>query len=229
MTTLRANADKDVMLVKSPKISEAVVRRLPVYLRYLTQLHSLQVKTVSSHQMGKTLDINPAQIRKDLSAFGDFGKKGIGYDVDYLIENIRHILKLDRVIHVCLVGAGHLGHALCNYNAFLRDNMRIVAIFDNDPNKFGKEIAGMPIQPMDKLRECVERLQIRLALITVPASVAQSVADELVAAGIEGILNFAPVSLRVPKHVRVEYADLTSSLQSLAYYLPESSPKKEND
>ncbi|MBO8162961.1 MAG: redox-sensing transcriptional repressor Rex [Brevibacillus sp.] len=205
--------------MKAPKISEAVVRRLPVYLRYLIHLQQMQVKTVSSQQMGKTLDINPAQIRKDLSSFGDFGKKGIGYDVDYLIEKIRQILKLDQEIHVALVGAGHLGHAISNYNAYLRDNMRIVAIFDNDPAKQGKTIAGLVIQPLEELKDTVKQRQIRLAIITVPAAAAQAVADQLIEAGIEGILNFAPVNIRTDADVKIYHADVTSSLQSLAYYL----------
>lgn len=206
-------------MVKTAKISEAVVRRLPIYLRYLTHLQQVGIATVSSQQMGKTLDVNPAQIRKDLAAFGDFGKKGIGYDVHYLIEKIRQILKLDKEVHVALVGAGHLGHAISNYNAYSRDNMRIVAIFDADPSKLGKKIAGIPIQPLEELEETVKEKQIRLAIITVPAYAAQSVADQLIASGIEGILNFAPITLRTDKDVRIDYADVTSSLQSLAFYL----------
>lgn len=205
--------------MKAPKISDAVVNRLPIYLRYLTSLRQMDVRTVSSQQMGKILDVNPAQIRKDLAAFGDFGKKGIGYDVDYLIEKIRQILKLDQEIHVALVGAGHLGHAISNYNVYLKDNMRIVAIFDADESKQGKEIAGLTIYPMTQLKEIVIQMQIRLAIITVPAQAAQDVADLLIEAGIEGILNFAPVTLHTEKDVRVHNADVTSSLQSLAYYL----------
>lgn len=206
-------------MAKTEKISEAVVRRLPIYLRYLSHLQQMGVTTVSSQQMGKTLDFNPAQIRKDLSAFGDFGKKGIGYDVNYLIEKIRHILKLDQVIHVALVGAGHLGHAISNYNAYLKDNMRIVAIFDADKRKIGKKIAGIEVQSIHDLKSVVTDQQIRLAIITVPAKSAQEVADQLIGAGIEGILNFAPVTLRTEKDVKIDYADVTSSLQSLAYYL----------
>jgi len=206
-------------VAKTEKISEAVVRRLPIYLRYLSHLQQMGVTTVSSQQMGKTLDFNPAQIRKDLSAFGDFGKKGIGYDVNYLIDKIRHILKLDQMIHVALVGAGHLGHAISNYNAYLKDNMRIVAIFDVDKRKVGKKIAGIEVQSIDDLQRVVTEQNIRLAIITVPAKAAQEVADQLIDAGIEGILNFAPVTLRAAKDVKIDYADVTSSLQSLAYYL----------
>ncbi|WP_134686645.1 redox-sensing transcriptional repressor Rex [Brevibacillus migulae] len=206
-------------MAKTEKISEAVVRRLPIYLRYLSHLQQMGVTTVSSQQMGKTLDFNPAQIRKDLSAFGDFGKKGIGYDVNYLIDKIRHILKLDQMIHVALVGAGHLGHAISNYNAYLKDNMRIVAIFDVDKRKVGKKIAGIEVQSIEDLQCVVTEQNIRLAIITVPAKAAQEVADQLMDAGIEGILNFAPVTLRASKDVKIDYADVTSSLQSLAYYL----------
>ncbi|GAB7387558.1 redox-sensing transcriptional repressor Rex [Bacillaceae bacterium] len=205
--------------VKTPKISDAVVRRLPVYLRYLTYLQQMNVKTVSSQQLGKFLDINPAQIRKDLAYFGEFGRKGIGYEIEYLIERIRAILKLDQRINVVLVGAGHLGHALSNYNAYKKDNMRIVAIFDVDPGKIGKEIAGLTIEPLDRLKETVREKKAKIGIIAVPAEAAQEVADMLVAAGIKAILNFAPVNLKVPEDVRLHHTDLTTELQSLAYYL----------
>ncbi|MFM1652675.1 redox-sensing transcriptional repressor Rex [Brevibacillus sp. B_LB10_24] len=207
--------------MKAFKISEAVVRRLPVYLRYLTHLQQMKVKTVSSQQMGETLDVNPAQIRKDLAAFGDFGKKGIGYDVDYLINKIRQILKIDREIPVVLVGAGNLGHAISNYNAYMHDNMRIVAIFDADRRKHGKKIVGLSIQPMEALKQIVQEKEIRLAIITVPAAAAQNVAEQLIDAGIKGILNFAPITIHTEKDVRIDNADVTSSLQSLAYYIHE--------
>ena len=206
-------------MAKHEKISEAVVRRLPIYLRYLSYLQQVNVTTVSSQQMGMNLDVNPAQIRKDLAAFGDFGKKGIGYDVNYLVENIRQILKLTEEVRVVLVGAGHLGHAISNYNAYMKDNMRIAAIFDNDPQKWGKEVAGPLIQPMEEMAKTIQAQNIKLAIMTIPATAAQAVCDQLIQAGIKGILNFAPTTIRVPKDVRVHYADVTSNLQSLAYYL----------
>lgn len=207
--------------MKQTKISETVVKRLPIYLRYLIYMQQMQIHTVSSQHIGKVLDLNPAQIRKDLASFGEFGKKGIGYDVDYLVEKIRHILKLDREIAVVLVGAGHLGHAISNYNAYMKDNMRIAAIFDANPNKLGTTIAGLTIQPLDELNETIAAKNIRLAIITVPATAAQKVADQLIAAGIEGILNFAPISIRTERDVKIYNADVTSSLQSLAFYLNE--------
>ena len=142
-----------------------------------------------------------------------------GYDVNYLVEQIRQILKLTDEIRVALVGAGNLGHAISNYNAYLKDNMRIAAIFDSNPNKVGNELAGLTIQPLDELAETIAAKQIKLAIITVPAPAAQSVCDLLTQAGIKGILNFAPTTIRAPKDVRIHYADVTSNLQSLAYYL----------
>lgn len=205
--------------MKTPKISEAVVRRLPIYLRFLNGLDKNGVTTVSSQELGLKLDLNPAQIRKDLAYFGEFGKKGIGYDVSYLIEKIRNILKLDRMIPVALVGAGNLGRALCNYNMYLRDNMKIVAVFDSSADKIGQAINNLLVQPMDALIEYISSLQVRIGIITVPALEAQQVADRFVEAGVEAILNFAPVIIRVPAHIRVHHADFTTELQSLAYYL----------
>lgn len=205
--------------MKTLKISEAVVRRLPIYLRYLNELSMKNIMTVSSQDLGQKLDLNPAQIRKDLAYFGEFGKKGIGYDVSYLIEKIRQILKLDRQIPVALVGAGNLGRALCNYNAYLRDQMKIIAVFDASPNKVGETINNLTVMPMVDLKETVSQHGVRIGIITVPAMEAQNVANQFVEAGIEAILNFAPVIIKVSNDIRVHHADFTTELQSLAYYL----------
>lgn len=205
--------------MKTDKISDAVVRRLPVYLRFLKELNANGITTVSSQELGEKLDLNPAQIRKDLAYFGEFGKKGIGYDVEYLVEKIRQILKLDQVIHVALAGAGNLGRALCNYNAFARDNMKIVAVFDAAPAKIGEKINNLTVRPISALQQTVVDENIRVGIITVPATDAQMVADQFVEAGIEAILNFAPAILKVPPHVRIHHADFTIDLQSLAYFL----------
>jgi redox-sensing transcriptional repressor len=205
--------------MKTDKISETVVRRLPIYLRHLYQLRKSNVQTVSSHELGIKLDLNPAQIRKDLACFGEFGKKGIGYDVDYLIEKIRQILKLDRHINVALVGAGNLGRALCNYNVYQNDRMKIVAVFDKHPAKIGEVLNQLTVLPMTMLKETIRQMNIRIGIITVPASEAQHVADQFAAAGVEALLNFAPVTIKVPESIRVHYADFTAELLSLAYYL----------
>ncbi|WP_274651608.1 redox-sensing transcriptional repressor Rex [Paenibacillus humicola] len=205
--------------MKTFKISEAVVRRLPVYLQVLNDLNKRDVQTVSSQELGAKLDLNPAQIRKDLAYFGEFGRKGIGYDVTYLIEKIRQILKLDQPLNMALVGAGNLGRALCNYNTYLKDNMKITAVFDAHPAVVGQAINSLTVLPMDKLKETVTERDIRIGIITVPAFEAQNVADRFVETGIEGILNFAPTILRVPEQVRIHYADFTTELLSLAYYL----------
>jgi redox-sensing transcriptional repressor len=205
--------------MKTLKISEAVVRRLPIYLRFLNELSMNDVHTVSSQDLGHKLDLNPAQIRKDLAYFGEFGKKGIGYDVGYLIEKIRQILKLDRQINCALVGAGNLGHALCNYNMYLKDNMKITAVFDEAPHKIGERINNLHVLPMREMERTVKEQNIRVGIITVPANEAQNVANQFVNAGLEAILNFAPVIIKVPQEVRVHHADFTTELQSLAYYL----------
>lgn len=205
--------------MKQTKISEAVVRRLPVYLQVLHELKSREIGTVSSQDLGNRLDLNPAQIRKDLAYFGDFGRKGIGYEVDYLIDKIQHILKINQTINVALIGAGNLGHALCNYNKYSNDNMQIVAVFDNVESKVDTKINNLTVQPMAQLTKQIAELNIRIGIITVPASEAQNVANQLIESGIEGILNFAPTILRAPDSVRIQYADFTKELLSLAYYL----------
>jgi redox-sensing transcriptional repressor len=205
--------------MKTLKISEAVVRRLPIYLRYLNVLQMQNVQTVSSSDLGQKLDLNPAQIRKDLAYFGEFGKKGIGYDVNYLVEKIRQILKLDQFIQVALVGAGNLGRALSNYNAFLKDNMKIVAVFDAMESKVGDKINNLTVQPMSEMKQTIKAMNIRIGIITVPATEAQHVANDFINAGIEAILNFAPAILKVPNEIRIHHADFTTELQSLAFYL----------
>lgn len=207
--------------MKQARISEAVVRRLPVYLRFLNELAKAGVQTVSSQELGERLSLNPAQIRKDLAYFGEFGRKGIGYNVPYLIEKIRQILHLDRTVHAALVGTGNLGRALCNYRVYLQENVKIVALFDADPRIIGTTINRLKVQPMEELAETVRERSIAIGMIAVPASEAQLVADRFAAAGVRGILNFAPTVLKTPPGVRVHYADFTAELYSLAYYMEE--------
>ncbi len=208
--------------MKTPNISEVVVKRLPIYLRFLADLESKNVLTVSSQDLGLRLNLNPAQIRKDLACFGEFGKKGIGYDVPFLIQNIRHILNLHRRMPIVLIGAGNLGRALCNYNMYFQEQMNICALFDVMPDKVGQNINQLEVMPMDMLKEIVTRDNVQIGIIAVPAGEAQNVANHLVDAGVKGILNFAPSILRVPSAIRVHYADFTTELQSLAFYISEA-------
>lgn len=213
--------------MKQTKISEAVVRRLPIYLQVLNELLAREIQTISSQELGIKLDLNPAQIRKDLAYFGDFGRKGIGYDVVYLIEKIRQILKVDQTINVALVGAGNLGHALCNYNKYSKDNMQITAVFDVHPSKIGSSINNLTVLPMSELARTVTEQKIRIGIISVPSIEAQNVANQFVEAGVEGILNFAPAILRVPDEIRINNADFTKELLSLAYYLVRKGDKQD--
>lgn len=205
--------------VKQAKISDAVVKRLPIYLQVLNELKAREIQTVSSQELGNRLDYNPAQIRKDLAYFGDFGRKGIGYEVEYLIDKIRQILKVNQTINVALIGAGNLGHALCNYNKYSKDNMQIVAVFDAHESKIGSTINNLTVQSIDHMDAIIKEQDIRIGIITVPSSDAQVVADQLIASGIEAILNFAPTILRVPEDVKIQHVDFTKELLSLAYYL----------
>ncbi|MCF8563787.1 redox-sensing transcriptional repressor Rex [Alicyclobacillus tolerans] len=206
------------MSVKSPRIPGSVIRRLPVYLRHLEQLRDGGISTVSSLDLGNQLDSNPAQIRKDLAFFGEFGRKGVGYDVAYLIDKIRQILRLDRELRVALVGAGHLGIALCHHSQSRPSNLIIAYAFDKDPGKVGLQIGPIIVHRDAELERKIKQDEVRMAIIAVPPDQAQSVADRLVEAGVSAILNFAPVLLRVPSHIHVRNADFASELQALAYY-----------
>lgn len=205
--------------MKTPKISEAVVKRLPIYLRFLTDLYQQNGLTVSSSDLGQKLNMNPAQIRKDLACFGEFGKKGIGYDVPYLIENIKHILNLQHKMPIVLIGAGNLGRALCNYQVYFQDQMNLCAVFDSSDEKVGEQINHLQVEPISKMKAIISEHKVRMAIIAVPAIAAQNVANLLVDSGIRGILNFAPTILHVPDSIRVHYVDFTTELQSLAFYL----------
>ncbi len=207
------------MAYKELHISPSVIRRLPIYLRLVQELKEQSVLTVSSQEMGEYLDLNPAQIRKDLASFGEFGRKGVGYDITYLDWKLRQILNLDRHIGVALIGTGHLGIALSNYARFQSERIKISAIFDTDPQKIGSTVGTLTVIDVHELPQvCLER-QLQMGIIAVPAAAAQEVCDALVAAGIKVILNFAPVNLHIPKGVHLRNTDVTTELQALAYYL----------
>jgi AT-rich DNA-binding protein len=207
------------------KISDAVVRRLPLYLRVLEEVsRDEDRKLMSSQELGERAGVSPALVRKDLAWFGEFGKQGVGYEVSYLRDELRRILNLDEKILVALVGVGSLGQALTRYNKNRTEqdrsfNIEIVALFDNDPSKFGKTIEGIAIRPVSELAQVVKELGVQMAIVTVPADQAQVVVDAVVQAGIRAILNFAPTKLVVPEGVHVASADLSLELQRLAYYL----------
>jgi redox-sensing transcriptional repressor len=198
---------------------DVVIRRLPLYARSLRDLLMEGRSSVSSREFGDRINVTAAQIRKDLSCFGEFGKQGIGYDVEKLLHQIEHILGLTQEWPVALIGIGHLGEALARYEGFRRQDIRVAALFDNDPTKIGAEINGMRILPIEKLATAAHDQGIRLAIITVPASHAQEVADRLVAAGVRAILNYAPVVIQVPEEVLVQHIDLVGVLHSMTYYL----------
>jgi len=211
-------------LIRWKKISDAVVRRLPLYLRVLDEASRYEdKKLMSSQELGERAGVSPALVRKDLAWFGEFGKQGVGYEVEYLKQELRRILNLDREVRAALIGAGSLGRALARYNqARYKDgklNIRLAAIFDNDPAVIGERIADIEVAPIDELEERVREYDIRMAIITVPAEHAQEVVDRVVKAGIRAILNFAPVSLSVPEGVHLATADLSLELERLAYYL----------
>jgi redox-sensing transcriptional repressor len=200
-------------------IPDIVVGRLPIYLRALSFLTAEGAQVTSSHDLGKRLGISAAQIRKDLSFFGEFGKQGTGYNVGYLQEQISRILKVDREWPVALIGIGDLGRALARYGGFAHRGFRVVALFDSDPAKIGQTMGDLEIISIDRLGEVVRERDIRVAMLTVPAKEAQGVADLCVAAGIKAILNYAPITLTVPEGALVQHTDPVTHLQRMTYYL----------
>ena len=200
-----------------PAVPAAVVNRLSMYLRELHHLIGDGNETTSSSQLGRRLGFTDAQVRKDLSHFGHFGHPGIGYRCDELVAAIRRILGTDREWRVALVGVGNLGRALLGYRGFSHQGFRLVAAFDNDQAKVGSEIEGVPIHSLSQLAEIVSREQVELGLVAVPADNAQAVADQLVAAGVSGLLNFAPVTLAGPKGVSKVGVDLARELEQVTF------------
>ncbi len=198
---------------------DIVVGRLPLYLRMLNQLVEEGRSTTNSQELSDRLGISAAQIRKDLSYFGGFGKYGSGYDVVYLRDQLRRILHLQQTWPVVLVGAGDLGHALANYHGFAANGFEIVGIFDNDAQKVGTFIGRHEVQDVLRLEKVIGERGVQIAILAVPASAAQSVADRLVASGVRGILCYAPVILKTPPEVKVQYIDPVARLQHMAYYV----------
>ncbi|HEV7743661.1 MAG TPA: redox-sensing transcriptional repressor Rex [Pyrinomonadaceae bacterium] len=213
--------------MKSEKISELTTNRLSVYLRCLNTLSAAGIRSVSSQALAEQFNLNSAQIRKDLGYFGEFGVRGVGYDVEVLRTHITRILGLDRPHRVGIVGAGRLGTALANYKGFSRSNFSVVALFDNDEKKIGRRVGEDKILITDvkKMPRLVSDEALDVMVIAVPARVAQKVLNQIMSAGIKAVLNFAPASLGARLDVKVKTVDLTTSLESLSYYLarPQSS------
>lgn len=202
-------------------IPDIVISRLPVYLRALDRLTQEGHEVTSSHELGKRLGISSAQIRKDLSHFGGFGKQGTGYRIDHLSEQLRQVLQVNFEWKVALIGAGDLGSAVARYRGFAERGFHIHCIFDTAPDKVGKRINDFVIQPLADMEHVIREERIRIAMIAVPAEAAQTVADKLVAAGVMAILNYAPINLTVPDGVHVQYIDPVLHLQRMTYYLPD--------
>jgi len=201
------------------KIPRATAKRLPIYYRYLNILLDADKTRVSSTELSDAVKVDSATIRRDFSYFGALGKRGYGYDVESLIKFFKKILNQDRLTSVALIGVGNLGHALLNFNFHQDGNVRISAAFDVQASMANTVQSGVPIYPMTDLRKQLEEQQIEVAILTVPADVAQQVTDETVAGGVKGILNFTPLRITVPKGVRVQNVDLTNELQTLIYFL----------
>jgi len=201
-------------------IPDIVIGRLPIYLRELHRLAIEEEKqTTSSHELGKRLGISSAQIRKDLSHFGEFGKQGTGYHINYLIEQLQQILHLTQEWPVALVGAGYLGHALAHYDGFQHRGFHIRWIFDNDPAKIGVEMGGLVVQPISELEETIRRELVKVAILAVPISAVQKITDTLVECGVKAILSYVPVHLEVPPDIQVSYSDPVVQMQRMTFYL----------
>lgn len=206
------------MKFNSTKIPQATAKRLPLYYRFLENLHASGKKRVSSSELSEAVKVDSATIRRDFSYFGALGKKGYGYNVNYLLTFFRETLEQGEVTKVSLIGVGNLGTAFLNYNFFKNNRSKIVMAFDIDEQKIGKEIGGVKIFHLDDLEETLDE-EVAVAILTVPAVTAQDIADRLVKSGIKGILNFTPARLTVPSDVRVHHIDLSVELQALIYFL----------
>jgi redox-sensing transcriptional repressor len=207
------------MIEEAPKIPQATSKRLPLYYRFLQNFVNSGKKRVSSSELSEAMKIDAATIRRDFSHFGALGRKGYGYDVQYLVDFFRQTLDQDEVTDVALIGVGSLGNAFLKYNFHKNHNTRIVIAFDSKAPCDGEEMSGIPVFHPDKIKEKIKELGIDLVILTVPSRVAQEVTDQLVEIGVKGILNFTPVRLAVPDSVRVHTIDLSVELQTLIYFI----------
>lgn len=200
-------------------IPDIVIRRLPLYVRTLRWLHADGVDFVSSNQLAHLMGVTAAQIRRDLSWFGKFGKQGKGYDTVHLERAISEILQLDRQWDVALAGFGSLGHAIAHYHGFEPSAFRIAAIFDRNPHLTGQLVDGIAIMHDDRISEEIARLGLQIGIIAVPAASAQDVADAMIAGGVRALLNYAPIIIKTPANIQLREIDPIAALQSMTYYL----------
>lgn len=200
-------------------VPDIVIGRLPIYLRALVHLLDEGEEITASRDLAERLGISSAQIRKDLSHFGEFGKQGMGYDVAYLRDQLRRILQVDRQWDVALVGAGDLGHAIAHYGGFEGRGFRVACVFDSNPQKIGRRLGKFEICDAATVAEKLSEMGVRIAIVAVPAGAAQSVVDDLVRGGVRAILCYAPITVTVPPEVHVQYIDPVVHLQRMTYYL----------
>jgi len=205
--------------MNAQEIPDIVIGRLPIYLRALQRMENNGQQVTSSQELGDLLGISPPQIRKDLSQFGEFGKQGTGYHIKFLSKQIKKILHLDRIWDLAIVGAGDVGHALARYQGFVNRGFQVRMIFDNDPDKIGQKVGEFTILDIADMPKAIQEAGIKIAMLAIPAAYAQVVADLMVEAGIEAILNYAPIQLNTSSNVRVQYIDPATHLQRMSYYL----------
>lgn len=203
------------------RVSDAVVRRLPMYYRHLRDLEKAGVVRISSQELGERMNLTASQIRQDINCFGGFGQQGYGYHVSNLKERIAEILGLRHDYHVIIVGAGNIGRAVANYAGFDKEGFHIQAMFDVSPALVGIDVHGVLVQPMEKLDIWLQSHQVDIAVLAVPRAHAQDTADRLVAGGVRAIWNFAPVDLTLPEGVAINNVHLSDSLHILSYRMNE--------
>lgn len=210
------------------KIPQATAKRLPLYYRFLNNLHSSGKQRVSSAELSEAVKVDSATIRRDFSYFGALGKKGYGYNVNYLLTFFRNTLDQDELTKVALIGVGNLGTAFLNYNFLKNNNTKIAVAFDVAVDKVGSKVGDIPVYHMDELEKVIKEEKISVVILTVPAQFAQAITDRLVDSNVKGILNFTPARLTVPSSIRVHHIDLAVELQSLVYFLKHYSVNEEN-
>lgn len=201
------------------KIPDIIIGRLPLYLRALNRMCLEDKVVASSKELGAWVGISPAQIRKDISQFGEFGKQGTGYNIKFLSEKLKEILHVDRVWEVAIVGMGDIGRGLARYNGFLERGFQVSLAFDNNPDVIGKKISNVIVQDVSEMISAINEAEIKMAMLAVPADNAQEVADELAKTSVKAILNYATICINMPEDVRVQYIDPATHLQWMTYYL----------